>query len=88
MSYLYATWAAYFKSAFAVLHFLVRRHFTPVNARNNCLDLKKKQNTLSKRFKYVWLHCEFHSHQSNGRGGDLPDSGWEADWKSCSIIAN
>ena len=41
MSYLYAACAAYFKSTFAVLHFLIRRHFTPVNTINNYLDEKK-----------------------------------------------
>lgn len=87
MSYLYATCAAYFKSTFAVRHFLVRRHFTPVNGRNNCLDLKKKI-VLSKRFNYVWLHCASHLHQANGRERNFPDLGWAAGWKSCYIIAN
>lgn len=49
MSYLYAACAAYFKSTFG-WHFLIRRHFTPVNTINNHLDEK---NALSERFDYV-----------------------------------
>lgn len=50
------------------LLFLVRRHFTPVNGRNHCLELKKK--ILSRRLTYVWLHCAFHSPQSHGKSGE------------------
>lgn len=85
ISYLYATSAAYFKSTFAVLHFLVRRHFTPVNGRNNCLDWKKSSLKDVSMFRCT---VYFILTQATGRVGNFPDLGWEADWKLSSLIAN
>ena len=73
MSYLYATCAAYFKSTFAVLHFLLTSQ-KKKKKKEDILHLlmaeiiaeRTKKSSL-KRFNYVLLYCAFHSHQFKGR---------------------